>query len=151
MLILRTCTQTLRCSSEPDPPCGFSSSWLTQKSRLHISVTHQLQTSLPTNPYVQNVKQRWSKGTAVSGSIKIDLPIQAGIWHLWQKGRDKNLFLWRLPKATELPLLYPLGNTGLIHDTSHTLSSANSVLIQEMWYSGPLPISRNCMNIFRAH
>lgn len=105
----------------------------------------------PTNPYVQNLKQRWSKGTAVSGSIKIDLPIQASIWHLWQKRRDKNLFLWHLPKATELTLLYPLGSTGLIHDTSHTLSPGNYVLIQKMWCSGALPISRTCMHIFRMH
>lgn len=105
----------------------------------------------PTNPYVQNVKQRWSKGTAVSSSIKIDLPIQAGIWHLWQKRRDKNLFLWHLPKPTELTLLYPLGSIGLIHDTSHTLCSGNSVLIQEMWYSGPSPISRTCLHIFRMY
>lgn len=76
----------------------------------------------PTNPYVQNVKQRWSKGTAVSGSIKIDLPIQAGIWHLWQKKRDRNLFLWHSPKATELTCLSSgKHRTDTLHTPIHCL------------------------------
>lgn len=98
-LILRIHKEALQGSQEPDLQCGFSSSWLMQKSQFHRSVIHQLQILPPASPYVLNGKQRWNRSTAaVSGSIKIDFLIQAVSDPLDRKLKGRIYFLYIFPK-----------------------------------------------------